>query len=151
MSATYPGTRPSETLRGDLANGLFVAVAVDDLPLAALAAVDVRHANDVRLHGPALDRDAVPLIADRVGEVAARTRSDELVLVVREAREAPGQPAERRAELVPALLRDAVGAEERDRILVRPHRQPRLDVPLVERDLRLDLPRDRLGDEAVHL
>src|SRR5438552_3092571 len=48
-----------------------VAMAVDDLPLAVLAAVDVGDAQGIRL-----DRDAVPghrgvFVADRIGQVPA--------------------------------------------------------------------------------
>jgi hypothetical protein len=58
-----------------------VAVAVDDLPLAVLAAVDLGDAQGVRLDGDAVDRHRGVLELDRVGQVAADPRPGSIVSV----------------------------------------------------------------------
>jgi hypothetical protein len=53
-------------------------MALDDLPLAVLAPFDVRDPEDVRLHRAAVDGHRGAFIADRVGQVTAHARGDEV-------------------------------------------------------------------------
>src|SRR5215217_2162734 len=83
----WPGPTRSELLRGLLPIRGVVAVAMHDLPLAVLAAVDVRHPHGDRLDGPSADGARKALEADRVGHAPARLRHLDVVAEVAHVRE----------------------------------------------------------------
>src|SRR6188472_3750483 len=90
-----------------------VAMSVDDLPFAVLAPVDVRDPQDDRADGAAVEGHRGPLEPDRVGEIPADPRREQLELVLAAVGEPRGDRPERVADLVPATgACRSVGAEE---------------------------------------
>jgi hypothetical protein len=76
-----------------------IAVAVDDLPLAVLAPVDMCDAKVVRLGRTAIDGARGMLIADRVGKVTTRACGHEFEAVVAANRKPRRDPPERPVQI----------------------------------------------------
>src|SRR3954469_24665560 len=97
-----------------------VGVAMDDLPGAVLAAVDVRDAEG-ELAARAVDQQVAVLQLDRIAQIAALVG-----LQLGRAGLAPAKasryPVEALAHLRPALLGAAVAQERRNVVAVRPQR-----------------------------
>jgi uncharacterized protein (DUF2252 family) len=146
LSVPFPPHRPGQRWVG---RGR-VGVAVDDLPVAVLAAVEVGDAQDVRSDRFAVDRHRGVLVADGVGQVPTDAGGDQLEPVGGAVGEPRRQLPEEPAHLVGPALAEG-GAVQRDRVLGRPHCQPRLRVAVVDRFLRVHLPGEGRAEEIVQV
>jgi hypothetical protein len=123
-------------------------VAVDDLPQAVLASVDVGDPQGVS-GGLAVGDDGLVLEADRVGEVGARTGRYQLELVLAQARETAGEPAESTAHLGPPASARHCGAEQGERVAVRPRPRTGPGVATAQRAFGRQLTRQHLAQEPL--
>lgn len=119
------------------------------LPLAPLSAKDRGDTQNIGLRWRTIDRRGRVLERYYVGEVTARTGGDDLVLEGLEVRESRRQPLEQRSNLSPPNP-IAGGAEHGNRIVVRPHGEPRGRVAAVKSDLRLVQSGHGRRQEVVH-
>jgi hypothetical protein len=126
-----------------------VAVAVDDLPLAALSVVDVGGAQGGAHEGSVLREGFVVLVGDGVREVAAGAGGDELQVVGVAGGESRGEPSKDRLYLVPARPGRGGGAEQGDRVEGRPHGQSACHVAAVQSELGVDEPRHGRLEEVL--
>jgi hypothetical protein len=125
-----------------------VSVTMDDLPLAVFAAIDMRHAQAIRLERNANPRGRGMFVADCIGQIPADAGGDELEAVGGAVGVSRPEPAEDLAHLIPAP-RGPCGAEQSHGVARRPHRHAWRRVAIVERFLRRDLPRKSGCEEVV--
>src|SRR5664279_563562 len=127
-----------------------ITMPVNDLPLAVLPPEDGGDPKRVLLRlPPVAGRDRV-FDRDHVAEVAAGPGGEDLVLTGLAAGETRGQPLEGWANLVPAAT-GQLGTEQGDRLVRRPQRQPRRDVPVLQADDVVVEQRNDGGREVVDI
>jgi hypothetical protein len=105
-------------------------MAMDDLPLAVLAAIDMCNPKDVRLWRSAIDGDSLAFVADCICEVTADPGGNELKLILAAVGESRRDPAEGTAYVLPSAFARIPTSEQRHRIACRPHLHARRYIPL---------------------
>src|SRR5436190_18888503 len=126
-------------------------MAMDDLPLAVLAPVDVGGADRDLLGRTAVYRADEALVANRVRHVADDVRHLDVISVVGHVREPRGDPGKQLAQLTPSRGEHPGGAEQGDRVTLRPELHSGARIPLMERRLGSCLLGEELPEVIGHV
>ena len=126
-----------------------VTVTMDDPPFTILSSIDVCDAKDVVGSGASVARHCRALVADCVGEITADTRSKKFEVVGSAVREPGGDPTEGLSDIPPPTTRDPKRTQQRDRIFLRPHRDPWIHITVVNRCLGIDLTRQNIIEKHL--
>ena len=149
LSLAQHGASPA---RGQRNAGLFsrkIRVTMHNPPSAVFTTIDVGHPQVV-FPRCAIDSGGGVLVADRVSEVRASTGCDDLKIERIRVREPRGDVVEHGLKLCPAATAEA-RTEERERIVLRPQRETRAGVAIVDCAVRGSLLRNHFGEENIGL
>ena len=124
-------------------------MTMDDPPFTILSSIDVCDAKDVVGSAASVARHCRALVADCVGEITADTGCKEFEVVSSAVREPGGDPTEGLADIQPPTTCDPKRTQQRDRILLRPHRDPWSHITVVNRCLGIDLTGQNLIEEHL--
>jgi hypothetical protein len=128
----------------------WIGVPMDHSPLAVFAPEDGRHTQLVRLGRGVAHRRRRVLDSGDIGEIAADTCREHLVLERLAIREPRGNRVEDRRDLTPTRL-DLQRAEQRHGLVVGPERDARRGVAVVQRGVGCRERRQNRRQEFVHI